>query len=219
VTDFRDYRGIHAGATIWVVAAGMTSTYISGEFFDGKVVVAINWAGQSLGLADFHTVTNHWDDAAVTAAAYPHLPVITSDREQMPDGWVTGTVLDFPNVVMVPTVDQPYSGYSAAAHWPGGDVFTLGPTSAHLAINWATFLGAAHIVLVGVDCGELDGDHHVAGYAGNLNGAPVQVNYRLWESTLRDIAGRLRADGISVHSLNPFVSLALEDHTFTGGAA
>lgn len=215
MTAWQDYRGIHAGETIWVVAAGMTATYVPTAFFDDKTVVAVNWAGQTLGLSSFHTVTNHWDDAAVTAAAYPHLPVITSDREQMPPDWMTGTVLDHSNVVKVPTVDQPYAEYRTDRHWPGGDVFTIGPTSAHLAINWAAFLGAAHLVLVGLDCGQLDGDHHVAGYAGNLNGAPMHLHYALWESTLRDIAGRLRADGVSVHSLNPFVTLALEGHTFT----
>lgn len=212
------FRDAHPDATVWVVAGGATSRFISPRFFDDKLVVAVNWAGRDLGLSSYFSVTNHWDDAAVLAQSRPDLPVITSEREMLPPESMTATPLDhYPNVVKVPTCEQPYAGYTTAQHWPGsGDEWlTIGPTSLHLALGWAVHLGAAHVVLVGADCGQIDGAHHVPGYSGNLDGSPPHLHFGLWERTLRDIAGRLRADGVSVHSLNPFVSLALEGHTFT----
>jgi len=216
VKGWRDWRNAAEGETIWLLGSGATGRFISPRFFDDKVVVAVNYAGTNMGLRAFHSVTNHHDDAAFIAGQRPDLPVITSEREMMPDGWVTNTPLPHPNVLKVPTIEQPYGGYSTAEHWPSDcERFTIGPTSAHLALHWAVHLGAAHIVLVGVDCGEIDSQHHLPDYIGNLNGEPPHLHYPLWESCLRDIAGRLREDGISVHSLNPFVTLALEGHTFS----
>lgn len=216
VKDWRDYRGCWFGETVWVLGSGATARYVSPRFFDDKPVVAVNYAGTNMDLDYFFTVTNHHDDAALIASQRPDLTVVTSEREQMPPGWMTETPLPQPNVVKVPTIDQPYADYRAEIHWPDDpDLFTLGPTSAHLAINWATYLGAAHVVLVGVDCGEIDGEHHLPDYIGNLNGEAPHLHYPLWESTLRDIASHLRKGGISVHSLNPWCSLALEGHRFS----
>lgn len=213
---WQDYAGTLAGQTVWVVTGGATSRFLAPGFLDGKPTVAVNYAAHSLGLTDFHAVTNHWDDAAKIAADFPAAVVITSEVEQMPDGWQSGlTASDLPaNVLRVPTVTQRYGDYNPASDWPSDGRFTIGPTSLHLAMHWAVFLGAAHLVLVGADCGEIDGHHHVEGYIGNLNGEPVHVPYGLWASTLRAIAVKLRADGIGVHSLNPWVTPALEGHRY-----
>lgn len=216
MSDWRHLRGTWAGETVWVVGSGATGRFVSPRFLDGKRVVCVNYAGTNMDLAEFYSVTNHHDDAALIASQRPDMLVVTSEREQMPPGWMTETPLPQPNVLKVPTVDQSYADYRTDLHWPSDpDLFTLGPTSAHLAIHWAVFLGAAHIVLVGVDCGEIDRMHHLPDYIGNLNGEAPHLHYPLWESCLRDIAGRLRRDGISVHSLNPFVTLALEGHSFS----
>lgn len=217
MTDWRNLRGLWAGETVWVIGSGATGRYVSPRFFDDKRCVCVNYAGTNMGLARFFSVSNHHDDAALIASQRPDLLVITSEVEQMPPDWQSRSpVPPGANVVKVPTVDQTFGDYTTAHDWPEDpDVFTLGPTSAHLAIHWAVFLGGAHIVLVGIDCGEIDAQHHLPDYIGNLNGEPPHLHYQLWESTLRDIAGRLRRDGISVHSLNPFATLALEGHEFT----
>lgn len=213
---WREHRGVWAGETVWVIGSGATGRYVSPRFFDGKRCVCVNYAGTNMGLAEFYSVTNHHDDASLIGSQRPDLLVITSEVEQMPPGWQSHPAPPGPNVLKVPTVDQTFDRYTTSHDWPDDpDLFTLGPTSAHLAIHWAAFLGAAHIVLVGVDCGEIDGDHHLPDYIGNLNGEAPHLHYELWERTLRDIAGRLRRDGVSVHSLNPWATLALEGHRFS----
>lgn len=214
---WKHYAGQWQGQTVWVVAGGSTSRYLAPGFLDDKNVVAVNYAGVSLELSSFWTVTNHWDDANEVVTRRPDLMAVTSQVEYMPSGWESGLAASdlSESVLQVPTIVQPYGAYRADQHWPCDGTFTIGPTSTHLALHWAAYLGAAHIVLVGVDCGEIDQEHHVPGYVGNLNGAPVHLHYQLWERTLRDIAGHLRKGGIGVHSLNPFVSLALEGHTFS----
>lgn len=214
--NHRDFAGIWSGETVWVVSGGATSRHLHPGFLTGKPVVAVNYAGDALSLNDFHTVTNHWDDAAKIATDHPTLPVITTEVEQMPTGWESGLTAEQlpPNVIRVPTVEQPFQRYCVTEHWPTDGRFTLGPTSLHLALHWAVYLGAAHLVLVGADCGLIDGDHHIPNYTGNLNGQPPHLHFDLWTRTLTSIAEKLRADGIGVHSLNPWVTLALEGHRY-----
>ena len=214
-TAFHEYRNAHHGDTVWVIGSGATLAHIAPSFFDGKTCVAVNYAGHTAGLRQFYTVTNHHDDAQAVATAHPQLPVITSTVEQVPDKDTSRTPLTAPNIITVPTVAQSYVNYTTALHWPDEpDLFTIGPTSVHLALHWAAYLGAGHIVLVGVDCGDIDGTARIAGYPNNPDGTVGHLHFGLWERTLRDIAGRLRRDGIGVHSLNPFVTLAREGHTF-----
>lgn len=207
--DFTAYRNAHAGQTVWVIGSGRTLTYVSPRFFDDKPTVCVNYAGLVHGLRAFYSVSNHHDDAQAIAVAKPGLPVITTEVEQVPAQDSTGVQATAWNVVRVPSISQPYGAFTTQHHWPDDpNLFAIGPTSLHLALRWAWFLGAAHIVLVGADCGELDGQARIDNYP------PGHLPFSVWESTLRDIADRLRRDGISVHSLNPWVSLALEGHTF-----
>lgn len=212
---WQDWRGAFEGQTVWVLGSGKTLDYIPASFWRDKRVIAVNYAADKLNLEHVWTVTNHWDDAQIIAERHPDYLVVTPDREMQPAQFITNldlTGLD--NVLQVPTVDQPYGAFTTAEHWTTDDRLGLGPTSAHLAIAWAQHLGASAVILAGIDCGAIDGAGRIVGYPNNPDGTPGHLHYRLWEAALRDIAHRLRADGVAVMSLNPWVTLALEGHTF-----
>lgn len=212
----QQFRGQWAGQTVWVLGSGATVNYLPPGFLDGRNVVAVNYSGLKANVKQFVTVSNHHDDAQAVAEARPNLLVVTTEVEQVPEQDRSGVPATAPNILRVPSIEQPFAGFSTEHHWPTDpELFTVGPTSAHLALRWAWYVGAAHIVLVGIDCGYLDGTSRVDGYPANPDGSPGVTLPGLWESTLRDIAGRLRDDGVGVVSLNPFVSLALEGHVFS----
>jgi hypothetical protein len=68
-------------------------------------------------------------------------------------------------------------------------------------------------MLVGADCGQIDGEDRVEDYQ-------VQGGHTLW--TLYDRHHKLMKDWLEqkypvrIHSLNPFINLNLEGHTFKG---
>ena len=62
---------------------------------------------------------------------------------------------------------------------------------------------------MGADCGTLDGNENRAGHDNGI-GSP----YAVWEDFLPRVADRLRRDGVNVYSLNPFVTPALEGHSY-----
>ena len=208
---YTDFKRRHAGETIYVVGSGATLDYVPRGFFDGKTVVCINRSGEALGLDEFYSVTHYHLDAHILADARPDLPVIVPMVEQG-IGYPAKTRPDQPNVFFVETNPQMYSQFDTAEHWPThDDHLVCGPTSLHMGMHFAAYLGARFIVLAGADCGVLDDRDAVDGYA---PGDPKP--YPVWEQQLPKVARKLRSMGVGVVSLNPFVNLALEGHTFRG---
>ena len=162
-----------------------------------------------MDLPSYITVSHYHLDAVLVAAARPDLAVIIPEIDL---GAVTADCDTFaPNIYKFPTGPQMFGGFDAANHWPTEpDHLVVGPTSLHMTMHFAAYLGAAHIVLVGADCGLLDNSSNFAGYA--IGDNPFNV----WQSTLTGVADQIRATGTSVHSLNPFVNFALEGHSFHG---
>jgi hypothetical protein len=103
-----------------------------------------------------------------------------------------------------------YSAFDTAEHWPThDDHLVCGPTSLHMGMHFAAYLGAKFIILAGADCGILDERDAIEGYA---PGDPKP--YPVWEQQLPKVAKKLRSMGVGVMSLNPFVNLTLEGHSF-----
>ncbi|CAB5217050.1 hypothetical protein UFOVP199_37 [uncultured Caudovirales phage] len=204
---FKDSR---KGETIWVLGSGASLNHISRDFFFDKTCVCVNNVGITLNLPEFYTVTHYHRDAIRVATQRPDLPVIApvadlgaggpeeSDREP----WQR-------NVYRFATNPQMFGAFDAQTHWPTDpDALVAGPTSLHMTMHFAAYLGAAHIVLVGADCGLLGDESNFAGYTPGDN--PMEV----WQRTLPGVANKIRAAGVSVHSLNPFVNFALEGVPF-----
>lgn len=205
------FRDRHAGQVVWVIASGASLDYVDPRMLAGQVVVAVNYIGEELALADYYCATHYHYDANILSDRYPNLTIVVPEDDQ------GGSLLadhtpDAPNVWSFPTNPQMYGAFTVEAHWPTDpDALVVGPTGLHFAMHFAAYLVGAGgtIILVGADCGLLDGHPHRAGHSPGI-GAPWGV----WADTLPRVADRLRADGTSVHSLNPFVNFALEGHQY-----
>jgi hypothetical protein len=209
VGQYTDFRRQQWGATIYVVGSGATLNHLPAGFLEDKIVVCINRSGEALGLDDFYSVTHYHHDAHILADARPDLPVIVPMVEQG-IGTPAKTRPTQPNVFFVETNQQMYSAFNAEEHWPTNeDHLVCGPTSLHMGMHFAAYLGAWFIVLVGADCGVLDDRDAVDGYA---PGDPKP--FAVWEEQLPKVSRKIRSMGVGVVSLNPFVSLALEGHRF-----
>lgn len=203
------YRDIHHGQTAWVVGSGASLNHIDPSFFTDKWVMAVNYAGTTLGLPQFYSVSHHHDAADTIARYRPDLTVFTTEVEQVPASDRSNHRAVEPNVVFVPTTPQRYSAWNPETDWPSDpDVLAIGPSSIHLTMHLAAYMGAAHIVMVGADCGEFDSASHATNYpAGSLH-------YGIWTGALEAMARKLRSLGVGVHSLNPWVTPRLEGHRY-----
>jgi hypothetical protein len=97
------------------------------------------------------------------------------------------------------------------SHIPGPGQIAYGSSSLHGAMHLAAHLGANFIVMVGADCGTLDGEHRVAGY---VEGDTPWEMYNHHHKLMKDYLEQNYP--VKIHSLNPFINLNLEGHTFKG---
>jgi len=207
----RLYRQSHAGQTAWVIGSGASLNHIDPTFFADKWCMCVNYAGTTLDLPRFYSVSHHHSDADAIARMRPDLVVFTTEVEQLPQSDRSAHPATETNVVKVATTEQKYSAWNPWADWPTEpDVLTVGPSSIHLTMHLAAYMGAAHIVLVGADCGEFDDEARVTNYE-HPDGL---LHYGIWTSALEAMAGKLRSLGVSVHSLNPWVTARLEGHRY-----
>jgi len=202
-------------STFYVLGSGPTLDYVDPDFFIGSNVIAVNEAGQRLGLYDMrmnlHTFS-HYHGSLHLADKY------TSHQFHLPEG-DRGFEGEPPaagdNVTFYPHYPTVFD-FDASRRWPEGGIL-VGSTSVHGAMHLACKLGASNIILVGVDCGLLDGKSNHGEYvSGNLANGDVLDWLARWDEHLRQVKNVLVDEyGVRVYSLNPFVNLNLEGHEWT----
>lgn len=205
------FRDAYKGADVYVLASGASLGFFDPDIFADKVCVCVNNVGKTLGLASYFTVTHYHLDAVNNARWRPDLPVIAPTADLGaggPEEWRGGAITE-PNIYFFDTNPQMFGAFDPDRHWPTDpEWLAAGPTSLHMTMHFAAYLGAKTIWLVGADCGLVDGASNVNGYRPGDN--PMQV----WQDALPRVANVLRSKGVRVHSLNPFVNFALEGHAY-----
>ena len=209
-----DYENLHEGETIYVLGSGATLDYLTPDFFDDKLTIAVNFVGSVYGLKGYYCFSHYHEDAQHEAKREDCIGAFTPEREHGTDGVFAGCA---GNLTTFGTrTGRP--GTSFDPHdkdWPvlSGQL-TIGSSSIHGAMHLAAHMGAKFIVLVGADCGSLGGRDRVDGYV------PGDSHWALYEMHLRSMKQRLwDVYSCQVYSLNPFVNYSLEGVPYRGFAS
>lgn len=208
--ELTELKNKHEGETVWVLGSGPSLNFLDARFFEDKIVVSTNYSALHLGVrpqyvfSHYHGVTNE-----LTGTADAVVTLLKDTRTHA--SWVG----DKPsNLVFIEQDD--YSAPGAAwnpfeKHQPREDSLVYGSSSIHGSMHLAAYLGAKHLVMVGADCGTLDNEHRVKGYPeGNKPWELYDKHDYLMKRWL------IENYGVTVYSLNPFINLNLEGHTFRG---
>ena len=202
--------GLHRAETIWVLGSGPSLNYIDGSLFDDKTTVTTNFSARALGVRADYAFTHYHANAANLLNDSGCVVTIEHDTKTFKPwgGYETE------ELVLAPTpYDRPpgSSWNPLTSHTPGPGQITYGSSSLHGAMHLAAHLGASHIMLVGADCGTLDGEHRVKDYP---DGDKLWGLYNKHHKLMKDYLQENYA--VKIYSLNPFINLNLEGHTFEG---
>jgi hypothetical protein len=210
--ELQDLKGRHKGETIWVLGSGSSLNFLNPRFFDDKIVVSTNFSANVFQCRANYVYTNYLDlngeltnDNHIVVMLARHYLTGATYSEPVPD-----------NVVLVKqgSYEPPGAQWNPlSSHPPQPDSLAYGSSSIHGAMHLAAHLGASFIVLVAADCGLIDGQINVAGYP-----EPTQhESFAVWNAHTILFKKWLRENyGVDVYSLNPFINLNLEGHTFSG---
>jgi hypothetical protein len=212
--NLNDLQDLHKGETVWVLGSGPSLNYIDGSLFDDKTTVSTNFSARALGVrADYAFTHYHGNAADLLKDTMTVVTLAKSFQDNTP----------FPGPVPTDIVLAEQDSYTPpggswnplTTHPPRKDSLAYGSSSLHGAMHLAAHLGASHIILVGADCGQIDGEDRVTNYE-------FPGGHALW--TLYDHHHKLMKDyleqnyPVKIHSLNPFINLNLEGHSFHGAS-
>jgi hypothetical protein len=205
-----DLVSAHYGETIWVLGSGPSLNFLSPSFFDDKTTVSTNFSARTLGHYPDYAFTHYHANAASLLSDTGTVVTIEKDTK-------TGSYWSEEkpsNLVLAETPYDKAPGSSwdpITSHRPGPNNLVYGSSSLHGAMHLAAHLGASFIVLVGADCGTIDGEDRITGYPdGHKLWALYNRHHKLMKKYLEDNYP------LKVYSLNPFINFNLEGHKFEG---
>jgi len=215
--ELNDVKHLYAGDTAWVIGSGGTLNHLHPEFFRDKLVVSTNLGPVKFGIERPQFVFTHYHSVAAEAVDVASVVVTLAGDTLTRQPW-HGDVPD--NLILIP--QDSYVGPSDrwdpnGSHRPRPDSLAYGSSSIHGAMHLAAWVGAAHIVMVGADCGILDSQVNLDGYPVLGGQGDTDRILSLYERDHNRMKQYLvNTYGVTVYSLNPFINLNLEGHTFVG---
>ena len=228
-----EFRNLHAGADIYVVASGASMNHVDPTFFKDRIAIGVNQVYRRFtGLRYVVRKEARGLEQAIRSA--PDSIHFVSKAKEGGSGNANQKLVKrvFPKAQNVVVFDH-VSGLASRNYnlaYPVDGLIVSGSTITS-AMHLAAFMGAATIFLAGHDCGTLDGAMHFDGYhtAWSAKGSHVTdtpAKYRAWmlneaehgiqSTTIQLKHLLLREYGVHVHSLNPFINFGLEGHSYHG---
>lgn len=215
-----EFKNIHEGETVWVFGSGSSLGFLDPGFFDGKVCVSTNLVDEHFPIPEFY-LFSHYHPAVKQQLGNPRmLHAFTHDlcstrwsgTLHYGEGeWCFGNPApDNVTINHLTFTSPPGNSFDPNRHITEDEI-VFGSSSIHGSIHLAAYMGASNIVLVGADCGTIDGANRVEGYPSG------HTPWSLYNNHLVAMKAWIRETyGANVYSLNPFVNFNLEGHTFTG---
>lgn len=243
------YRDKHKGEDIYVIASGKSVDYLDPDFFQPRdVTIGVNQVykrypnltytmrKEDISSPIFRGVLEKTESSTIHFASRG--PAGGPGNKNALSALTT--MRDFKNIVVFEHPCHPLKcskGRLTAEGIPSDDRLAISASTITSAIHLAAYMGARRILLVGHDCGTLDGETNFLGYhtaatigvAWGHNEALAHERYARWISGAMGniniqhdtyfLVKTLRARyGTQVHSINPFVDLRYENHTFKGSS-
>lgn len=220
--NIKEFKDCHKGKDIYVICAGPSSDYVPPRFFTDKIVIGVNNVFKkfpcnyviSKDLKEHPRYTRMVQELKGTDIKLVFSEYHTghlSDGRNEPDieGWYFEH-LDNQSATMNEEVLSVI----------GTDKLVVSRSTVTSGLNLAAYMGAQNIILLGHDCGTIDGDLYDPTYtesdwgsANNYSSAPKWVGSI--ETQTIEVKERLKkVYDCDVLSINPFINFGLEGHNY-----
>jgi len=206
-----ELKGHHINHDLYVVATGPSGHFIDQSFFNNKISIGVNEAWIYFSNLDYLV---RKESARGLAALKSGIPLITSKYNagsyraglNAYDGQFDYYVFDHQDNLLKDInfreikTDQIVVSYSTITS----------------AMHVAAYMGAANIILVGHDCGLVDGMQRLPGLPGALGGDQFHRKFlqQIEPQTLAVRAWLKDRYGCNIYSLNPWINFGLEGHIY-----
>jgi hypothetical protein len=217
--SIKELKNIHQGKDIYILASGKSVDFINEDFFDDKIIIGVNQAYKKI-----------WCDYLVRKEVKFIKKSLETDSIVIVSEYDSGNLnsgeqklntnkTDHENLYYFEHLDNKHTSIDTSVF--GTDKIVVSFSTITSAIHIAAYMGAKNIILIGHDCGTIDGEMTFKGYYDSIKDTPWSDwnQYKNWlkviESQTVLVKEQVRKHyGANVLSLNPFVSFNLENHIY-----
>lgn len=212
-------KNIHAGEDIYILASGKSVDFFDEDFFDGKILIGVNqaykftWCDYLVRKEVKFIKQSIETDSVVIVSEYDSGNLNSGEQK------LNTNKIDHPNLYYFEHLDNQHARLDTSVF--GTDKIVVSFSTITSAIHIAAYMGAKNIILIGHDCGTIDGEMTFKGYYDSIKDTPW-VSWDQYKSWLKIIEGQTievkkqvkKHYGANVVSMLPFVSLNLENHLY-----
>lgn len=217
--SIKDLKGKHTGKDIYILASGKSVDFINEDFFDNKIIIGLNQAYKKIWCdylvrKEVKFIKNSLDTGSIVIVSeYDSGNLNTGDSK------LNTNKIDHDNLYYFEHLDNKHTDIDSTVF--GTDKIVVSFSSITSAIHIAAYMGAKNIILMGHDCGTIDGEMTFKGYYNSIKDTPWN-NWEQYKSWLKVIENQTvevkklvkKHYNANVVSINPFVSLNLENHLY-----
>lgn len=211
-----EIKNLHKGADIYIIGSGASMNYVDKSFFDNKLSVGINFAHRH-----YKCKYSVIKDIVTRRDMAQHLSECKRDNSLMitTSAHMGGTHLYNTKYNYFVFKEDQWGGF-VRAEYVGTETIVNSHSTVTTAMHVAFYLGAANIILCGIDCGLIDGKSNHDLYYPNVKPEGIEyqkksMSHPYHEWNIKQMRTALKKHDCNVYSLNPFINLGLEGHKFT----
>lgn len=211
--------GRHRGEDIYVIGSGTSMRVFPVALLDGKTTIGLNMAWRSVSVR--YAITIHPDlniPEFIGAEPQPEITWIVPREksralltgEQFAHADANFFSFDYYGKSNTQPTDEPADS-GRIVDWvrnPTRDKLYVWSSIAQTGANLAANLGAKNVILVGCDNAPLLGNHHGHNQHTRWKGVAPEHRYRQYYEGMAEVRQALRARGVNLASLQPFLGIA-----------
>jgi hypothetical protein len=212
-------KDIHKDEDVYILASGKSVDFYNEDFFDGKVVIGVNQAYKKIWCdylvrKEVKFIKESLETESLVIVSEYDSGNLNSGTEKLNTNKV-----DHDNLYFFEHLDNLHTKIDTSVF--GTDKIVVSFSTITSAIHIAAYMGAKNIILIGHDCGTVDGEMTFKGYYDSIKDTPWTdwKQYKNWlkviENQTKIVKEQVKKHyGANVVSMLPFVSLNLENHTY-----
>ena len=210
-----DFKNIHKGKDIYVIASGKSLDFIDNSFFKNKILLGINQVYKKYKCK--YLVRKETD---LIDKVLNENPDTIHFKSRKSNGALPKSYNNLPNLIIYN--HDPWK--ARVTKLPKEDnKLLISHSTITTGIHLAAYMGASNIILIGHDCGTLNGEPNFNGYHTNAtykiaHGGGKQ-GYVQWLKLIENDTIKLKEKKkkkykCNIYSLNPFINFGLEGNIY-----
>jgi hypothetical protein len=220
-----DFKDIHSGKDIYVIASGKSLDYLNTDFFDNKITIGVNQVFKKLQCTHYLRKEHALIDETLSAT-HPESFIFVCNSNLGAHEKLNKMRYSSPNRII------PFNHYDfcaldtneikATMFDKSDDKLVITYSTITSAIHLAHYMGAKNIILVGHDCCNLNNESNFMNYHTTETraiawgrGPDAIILYNNWLTKIEHMTIHIKKIlqnnyNVNVLSLNPFINFNLE---------